>query len=228
MSLQQATADTRPVSGQSYLARLHAEHKARQKRLGVVKDLAEVARVERERKAAEILRIRREMGEELARRELSARKKNEARRRKEMWRASWVKMIELAEFSQKKIMETLRQKAVESAWELERLRLPTMKDIISEVAEKYGVTINDILSDRRTRNLAQPRFEVCWRARNETRLSLPQIGRSIGGRDHTTVLNAIRKYEAMRREIAIGKPAYSLKTRNGFFNPALIITDGAE
>jgi chromosomal replication initiation ATPase DnaA len=160
--------------------------------------------------------------------EISAREKNEARRRKEMWRVSWVKMVELAEFSQKKIMETLRQKAVETAYELERLRLPTVKDIISEVAEKYGVTANDILSERRTRNLAQPRFEVCWRARRETRLSLPQIGRSIGGRDHTTVLNGIRRYDAMRREIALGRPAYSIKTLNSFFNPDLIITDGAD
>jgi chromosomal replication initiation ATPase DnaA len=209
-----------PTPTQAALAQARKDREARIKAAARIVQLRESCTVPQEtRRAVQV--------QEAVQQEISARERNEARRRKEMWRASWVKMVELAEYSQAKIMEILRRKAVETAYELERLRLPTVKDIILEVAEKYGVTANDILSDRRSRNLAQPRFEVCWRARNETRLSMPQIGRSIGGRDHTTVLNAIRRYEAMRREIAIGKPAYSIKTRNSFFNPDLIITDGA-
>jgi chromosomal replication initiator protein len=72
----------------------------------------------------------------------------------------------------------------------------TFATIAREVTTKRNVRWIDIVSARRTRNLLIPRFEVMWRARHETLMSLPQIGRQMG-RDHTTILYGVRKYQAM-------------------------------
>jgi chromosomal replication initiator protein len=71
----------------------------------------------------------------------------------------------------------------------------TLKEIISEVCEKRGVSKNAIISARRNVDLVLARQEVMWRAREETTLSLPQIGRALGNRDHTTVLHGMRRYQ---------------------------------
>ncbi len=60
--------------------------------------------------------------------------------------------------------------------------------IVDCVAEFYGVTAHAIKSNMRTRNATLPRHAAMWLAREMTELSLPQIGRAIGNRDHTTVL----------------------------------------
>lgn len=73
----------------------------------------------------------------------------------------------------------------------------TLAQIKSETAIKYRVTEHDIDSPCRNAKTAQARFEVFWRARRETNLSLPAIGFRCN-RDHTTVLNGIRKYDLMR------------------------------
>lgn len=74
------------------------------------------------------------------------------------------------------------------------------KKIIAVVAETYGLNINDILSNRRTRTLVRPRQEAMWLCKLHTRHSLPEIGRRFGGRDHTTVLHACRKIEELIRD----------------------------
>lgn len=66
--------------------------------------------------------------------------------------------------------------------------------IISEVCQKYGVTLNDIKSARRSQYLAIPRQEICYRLRRETGLSFPQMGKMLN-RDHSTQLHSARKYE---------------------------------
>lgn len=78
--------------------------------------------------------------------------------------------------------------------------MPRWKVIATEVAAKHKVRFSDMLSIRRTRAAVAARQEAFWRCREETSMSLPQIGRMFGGRDHTTVMHGIRKYE-MRREI---------------------------
>lgn len=70
------------------------------------------------------------------------------------------------------------------------------RSIIEEVAQKHGVLMSDMRSVRRGRPLVAARHEAMWRMRNETSMSLPEIGRRLGGRDHTTVLHGIRKHEA--------------------------------
>ena len=71
----------------------------------------------------------------------------------------------------------------------------TMKEIIRQVAQKYGYTAFELKSARRARGLVRARHEAMWVCRKQTQNSLPQIGRAFGGRDHTTVLHACRRHE---------------------------------
>lgn len=70
------------------------------------------------------------------------------------------------------------------------------RKIATDIAQQYGLTFADLESPSRKRDVAHPRQHVMWMLRQTTVLSLPQIGRLLGGRDHTTVIHGIRAYEA--------------------------------
>ncbi|HYA81111.1 MAG TPA: chromosomal replication initiator protein DnaA [Methylocystis sp.] len=72
-----------------------------------------------------------------------------------------------------------------------------IEDIQRLVANHYSVSRNDILSARRTANVVRPRQIAMYLAKVLTPRSLPEIGRRFGGRDHTTVLHAVRKIEQL-------------------------------
>ena len=76
----------------------------------------------------------------------------------------------------------------------------TIDDIQKATAEHYGMKQVDLLSERRNRAIARPRQAAMWLAKQLTTRSLPDIGRRFGGRDHTTVLHAVRRIEALRAE----------------------------
>ena len=65
------------------------------------------------------------------------------------------------------------------------------------VARQYNVSRADLLSSRRTANVVRPRQIAMYLAKTLTLRSLPEIGRRFGGRDHTTVLHAVRKIEGL-------------------------------
>jgi chromosomal replication initiator protein len=65
------------------------------------------------------------------------------------------------------------------------------------VARQYNVSRADLLSSRRTANVVRPRQIAMYLAKTLTLRSLPEIGRRFGGRDHTTVLHAVRKIETL-------------------------------
>lgn len=69
------------------------------------------------------------------------------------------------------------------------------RDIVEEVAAKHGVFMSDMRSVRRGRAQVAARHEAMWRLRNETTMSLPEIGRRLGGRDHTTVLHGVKRHQ---------------------------------
>lgn len=71
----------------------------------------------------------------------------------------------------------------------------SIHEIILEVAASYGLSIMELIGAQRSRYIAWPRQEIMYRASKETRLSLPQIGRVLGDRDHTTIMYGIRRYE---------------------------------
>lgn len=70
-------------------------------------------------------------------------------------------------------------------------------DIQDIVARAYGITRLDILASRRTWDHVRPRQIAMYLAKNLTTRSLPEIGRRFGGRDHTTVLHAVRRITQM-------------------------------
>ncbi len=77
-------------------------------------------------------------------------------------------------------------------------RQVTIENIIKTVAEYYNIKVSDLLSKKRTRMIARPRQLAMSLAKELTNHSLPDIGNSFGGRDHTTVLHAVRKIEELK------------------------------
>ena len=74
-------------------------------------------------------------------------------------------------------------------------RKVTIDDIQKDVAELYNIKISDMVSNRRQRIIARPRQIAMYLAKKMTASSYPEIGRNFGGRDHTTVMHAVRKVE---------------------------------
>jgi len=72
-----------------------------------------------------------------------------------------------------------------------------IEDIQKLVASHFNVSRSDILSSRRTANVVRPRQIAMYLSKVLTLRSLPEIGRRFGGRDHTTVLHAVRKIETL-------------------------------
>jgi chromosomal replication initiator protein len=81
-------------------------------------------------------------------------------------------------------------------------RKVTVDMIQKTVAEHYNLKQADLISERRARAVARPRQVAMWLAKQITTRSLPDIGRRFGGRDHTTVLHAVRRIEALKGEDA--------------------------
>jgi chromosomal replication initiator protein len=77
-------------------------------------------------------------------------------------------------------------------------RRVTIEEIQRRVAEHYQIKISDMQSARRARAVARPRQIAMYLAKQLTPRSLPEIGRKFGGRDHTTVMHAVRKVEELR------------------------------
>jgi hypothetical protein len=66
--------------------------------------------------------------------------------------------------------------------------------LIAEILAKHGVAYVEMMSKSRTRRIAIARAEICYELRRQTHMSLPQIGRKVGGKDHSTVTNAIQRH----------------------------------
>ena len=79
----------------------------------------------------------------------------------------------------------------------------TVDDIQKATAEHFGMKQADLLSERRTRAVARPRQAAMYLAKQMTTRSLPDIGRRFGGRDHTTVLHAVRRIEELKAGDAV-------------------------
>jgi len=77
-------------------------------------------------------------------------------------------------------------------------RRVTIEEIQKRVAEHYSIRLADMHSPRRARAVARPRQVAMYLAKQLTPRSLPEIGRKFGGRDHTTVMHAVRKIEELR------------------------------
>ncbi len=77
-------------------------------------------------------------------------------------------------------------------------RRVTIDEIQKRVAEHYNIRLADMHSARRARAVARPRQVAMYLCKQLTPRSLPEIGRKFGGRDHTTVMHAVRKIEELK------------------------------
>ncbi len=77
-------------------------------------------------------------------------------------------------------------------------RRVTIEEIQKRVAAHFNIRVSDMHSARRARSVARPRQVAMYLAKQLTSRSLPEIGRKFGGRDHTTVMHAVKKVEELR------------------------------
>ena len=73
----------------------------------------------------------------------------------------------------------------------------TIEDIQKTVVSYYNISMHDFMSSRRSRSVARPRQIAMYLSKKMTTKSLPDIGRRFSGRDHTTVIHAIKKVEEL-------------------------------
>jgi chromosomal replication initiator protein len=76
----------------------------------------------------------------------------------------------------------------------------TIEDIQKQVAQHFNIKMADMHSARRSRTIARPRQIAMYLAKKLTSRSLPEIGRKFGGKDHTTVMHAVRKIEELQQQ----------------------------
>ncbi len=77
-------------------------------------------------------------------------------------------------------------------------RRVTIEEIQRQVASHYNIRVSDMYSARRARAIARPRQIAMYLSKQLTHRSLPEIGRKFGGRDHTTVMHAVKKIDELR------------------------------
>lgn len=112
---------------------------------------------------------------------------------------SFASLATYTELTKKPVSADMVEKAVRVRSCGVRAR-PSLEVIQRTCAEFYGLDLREFLSLQRARRVARPRQVAMYLARKFTTRSLPEIGRRFGGKDHTTVLHACRRVEALCNE----------------------------
>ncbi len=107
------------------------------------------------------------------------------------------KVLAYARFSQKEIHIALAKEALRDLLSIQNRQI-SVENIQKTVADFYKIKVADMYSKRRPASIAHPRQVAMYLAKDLTKKSLPEIGELFGGRDHTTVLHAVRKVTADR------------------------------
>lgn len=111
--------------------------------------------------------------------------------------AAVTRLLHHSQFYKKAVTTDLADEVIRDLVRPTDPRRIRVEDILRVVSKHYGVTRADLLSSRRTANVVRPRQIAMYLAKVLTLRSLPEIGRRFGGRDHTTVLHAVRKIEGL-------------------------------
>ncbi len=82
-------------------------------------------------------------------------------------------------------------------------RRVTIEDIQKKVSEHFDIKVADLLSSKRSIDFARPRQIAMYLSKVLTTCSLPEIGRKFGGKDHSTVIHAVKKIESLKKEDTI-------------------------
>jgi chromosomal replication initiator protein len=105
------------------------------------------------------------------------------------------RLLALSKLTAQPVTMEVAEREVKDLIRPQEPRRVKIEDIQRVVARQYNVSRSDLLSSRRTANVVRPRQVAMYLAKTLTLRSLPEIGRRFGGRDHTTVLHAVRKIE---------------------------------
>jgi chromosomal replication initiator protein len=111
------------------------------------------------------------------------------------------KILAYSRFNQKDISIQLTREALRDLLSIQN-RQVSVENIQKTVADFYKIKVADMYSKKRPASIARPRQIAMYLAKELTQKSLPEIGELFGGRDHTTVLHAVRKMSAERQQIA--------------------------
>jgi len=110
------------------------------------------------------------------------------------------KCLAYSRFNQKDISIQLARDALRDLLSLQNRQI-SVENIQKTVADYYKIKVADMYSKKRPANIARPRQIAMYLAKELTQKSLPEIGDLFGGRDHTTVLHAVRKIGAERLQL---------------------------
>ena len=109
------------------------------------------------------------------------------------------KILAYSRFSHKEINIALAREALKDLLSIQN-RQVGVENIQKTVADFYKIKVADMYSKKRPASIARPRQIAMYLAKEMTQKSLPEIGELFGGRDHTTVLHAVRKISAERQK----------------------------
>jgi chromosomal replication initiator protein len=109
------------------------------------------------------------------------------------------KVLAYAKFSHKDISINLAREALKDLLSIQNRQI-SVENIQKTVADFYKIKIADMYSKKRPASIARPRQIAMYLAKELTQKSLPEIGELFGGRDHTTVLHAVRKIGGERHK----------------------------
>jgi chromosomal replication initiator protein len=96
--------------------------------------------------------------------------------------------------------EDLAQDVLKDVFPQGEVQQVTIERIQELVSDRFGLSLDELCSDRRSQNIVYPRQVAMYLSRELTDSSLPKIGKQFGGRDHTTVIHATSKISRMIRE----------------------------
>ena len=112
---------------------------------------------------------------------------------------SLTRMIAFCSLSGRDMSVELAQEVLADLWGEEE-RVITMEHIQRKVAEFFGIKLSDMRAKNRTKSVAFPRQIAMYLSRQLTHASLSDVGRAFGGKDHTTVIHAVSKLQALIQE----------------------------
>ncbi len=110
------------------------------------------------------------------------------------------KILAYSRFNQKEISIPLAREALRDLLSIQNRQI-SVENIQKTVADYYKIKVSDMYSKKRPASIARPRQIAMYLAKELTQKSLPEIGELFGGRDHTTVLHAVRKIAAERQQL---------------------------
>lgn len=110
------------------------------------------------------------------------------------------KILAYSRFNQKEISIALAKEALRDLLSIQNRQI-SVENIQKTVADYYKIKVSDMYSKKRPAGIARPRQIAMYLAKELTQKSLPEIGELFGGRDHTTVLHAVRKIAGERQQL---------------------------